>query len=173
MKKYLTIYFLDFKNALIHLSDSKTKNIVVPFYFEPYPFEVGQVVEVETDGDKITRLKPLTLDSMLVQSYIICQPDFVHPLEKSHYTVTLERRSQREGEDKWGIFKNNSVLFKSLKDFGYESMPSSRTDESLADTRFQSAQEAFIFWKQVAEPIYIQEIKEHIELIKNNKSKPL
>lgn len=166
MKKYFTIDFVDLKNSLVYLRDLEGKISDVQFYSESPLIHFGQLIEVEMDGKQITHLKPLTLDSLMVQSYILYQPDFVHSSEKSHFTVTLERRSQRDGPDRWGIFRSGSVLSKSSRNFEYESMPSSRTDESLADTRFSMAQDAFVFWKQSAEPIYDKELKERITAIK-------
>lgn len=89
----------------------------------------------------------MLLENLPVQSYILYKPDFLHPLDQNMNTVTLERRSQTAGPDKWGIYKAGSVLYKSEKEFGYESMPSSRTPESLGDTRFSSAEEAYTFWE--------------------------
>ena len=166
MKKYFTIDFVDLKNSLVYLRDLEGKISDIQFYSESPLIQLGQLVEVEMEGEKITRLMPLTLDSLMVQSYILYSPEFVHSSEKSYFTVTLERRGQRDGPDRWGIFKGSSVLSKSSKNFEYESMPSSRTDESLADTRFSSAQKAFIFWKQEVESTYEKELQERIALMK-------
>lgn len=66
-----------------------------------------------------------------------------------------ERRRQREGPDKWAITHGSRVCYsKSLNDFVYETSPSSRTDETLADTRFNSFEECFeIFQKWRAEKL--------------------
>lgn len=62
-----------------------------------------------------------------------------------------ERRTQRDGFYKWALVKNGFCYHKSVDDFCYESAPSSRTDEILKDTRFDSLEEAiecFNKWKK-------------------------
>lgn len=96
-----------------------------------------------------------SLEKLLVQSYIAYQPESI---QDWHHQVTIERRGQRDGSFKWGIYKNGSVLYKSLQDFQYESSGSERTPEDLLDTRFDTAQEALNFWKKI-EPEYILHLK--------------
>lgn len=89
----------------------------------------------------------MTLENLQVQSYIVYEPEFVHRFHKITYRVTLERQSQLDGPDRWALYKGGCVLYKSEKEFAYESMPSSRTPEDLNDTRFDSPQEALDFWE--------------------------
>lgn len=91
------------------------------------------------------------MKSLKVQSYIIYEADFMDPLDQSSHRITLERRQQRTGEDKWGVFKNNSVLSKKDGVFIYEGFPSSRTEEDLENTRFNTVEEAVLFWEKVVE----------------------
>jgi hypothetical protein len=51
------------------------------------------------------------------------------------------------GNGKWAICHGHSCLTKGGL-WEYESMPSSRTDEFLAETRFASSKEAFAFYEQ-------------------------
>lgn len=113
----------------------------------------------------------MQLSDLEVQSYILYRPDFVHPLDRSTYTVTLERRVQREGADKWGIFQGNSVLHKKEKQFGYEGMPSGRSDKNLKNTRFISAEEGFKFWKEKVEPKFDQDLHELVATFNARKNK--
>lgn len=49
--------------------------------------------------------------------------------------------------DSWGVYKDNSVLSKSLKLFIYERNPSSRDARHFEDCRFNSKEEAISFFK--------------------------
>lgn len=106
----------------------------------------------------------MSLENLEIQSYILYKPQFITGLDQHSYTVTLERRPQIEGEDKWGIYKTSSVLSKSSKEFMYESLPSSRTKKELMDSRFANPQEAYNFWKTQIESHYEMELKEAVEL---------
>lgn len=59
--------------------------------------------------------------------------------------VTLERRRQIEGPDKWVIMDNGMVLNKGGK-WIEELMPSSRSDSHIRSTRFSSPGKALEFW---------------------------
>jgi hypothetical protein len=107
----------------------------------------------------------MKLEDLKVASYILYVPDFLDRLDTLSETITLERRGQREGADKWGIYKSSSVLYKSEKRFGYEGMPSSRTNEHLADTRFNSAQEALDFWQE-CQPAHDKELRDRLDMMK-------
>jgi hypothetical protein len=61
--------------------------------------------------------------------------------------VTLDRVRQSDGTDKWAIRTSSSCLNKS-GEFVYEPMPSSRSDEFIKDTRFDSEQEAITAWNR-------------------------
>jgi hypothetical protein len=59
-------------------------------------------------------------------------------------------RIEWRGETGWAICNGRSCLSKDDGEFEYESMPSSRTDEFIARTRFATPQEAFAYlaeWK--------------------------
>jgi hypothetical protein len=99
------------------------------------------------------------LSNLVVNSYVLYVPEFMPLLDQSSFTVTLERRKQLEGDDKWAILKGSSVLYKDVLEFGYESMPSSRTEEDLNNSRFVSAQEALDFWKEKAEPKFDRKLR--------------
>jgi hypothetical protein len=60
--------------------------------------------------------------------------------------VTLEARDQIDGRRLWVVKMHEWVLGKDSV-FHYEPMPSSRTDEFIENTRFDSHQEAYQFWK--------------------------
>ena len=69
----------------------------------------------------------------------------------SHLTVRVEKRAQRNGDILWGVYESERSCFnKSTKKFEFESQPSSRTDEDLADTRF-TFQQAMNIAEQVAD----------------------
>lgn len=59
--------------------------------------------------------------------------------------VTIQRRNQRDGSVKWVVTNGSGVASKECKGFVYDSMPSNRTDEHIADTRFSSIEEAIEF----------------------------
>jgi len=62
-------------------------------------------------------------------------------------TITIELRHGCDGE-KWAITKTGYAAFsKKHKAFVIEPIPSSRTDEYLDDTRFNTAQDALDFWE--------------------------
>lgn len=72
-------------------------------------------------------------------------------LPPDHYEpgcrVTIERRISPEKE-RWAICSTGGVLSKSEGEFVYESIPSERTAEELADNRFDSFEEALAFYKE-------------------------
>lgn len=108
----------------------------------------------------------MSLENLKIQSYILYEPTFLGGLSANMYQVTLERRPQREGDDKWAIAKPGAVLSKSEKDFVYESQPSSRTAKILKDTRFVSAEEAYKFWVDKIQDKYDLHLKEMAERAK-------
>lgn len=61
---------------------------------------------------------------------------------KCPYRYDLIRMQQLEENDKWKISNGSSVYSKSEKEFIHESLPSSRTNEVITDTRFDSVEEA-------------------------------
>ncbi len=61
--------------------------------------------------------------------------------------VVLQRRPQRKGPDLWAIVEHGAVLDKD-GDWIFELQPSSRTEQYLANCRFDSAEEAFAFWTE-------------------------
>lgn len=109
----------------------------------------------------------MSLEKLAVQSYIVYKPEFLRPLEQISNTVTLERRGQMEGTDKWALYKAGSVVYKSTKEFDYENMPSSRTSEILSDTRFETAQEALNFWETEMKENFEKELKDFQALCRN------
>lgn len=60
--------------------------------------------------------------------------------------VTIEARDQIDGRRLWVVKMHEWVLGKDST-FHYEPRPSSRTDEFIQNTRFDSHQEAYQFWK--------------------------
>lgn len=69
----------------------------------------------------------------------------------AHIMVRVEKRIQRDGTVAWGIYCSEKSCFsKTEKAFVYESQPSSRTNESLADTRF-TFEQAMSIAEQIAE----------------------
>lgn len=68
-------------------------------------------------------------------------------LEFARMRVTIAARSL-DGSS-WAICHGDRMCFsKSECDFIWESMPSGRSDEFIADTRFATAEEAFDFWRE-------------------------
>jgi hypothetical protein len=61
-------------------------------------------------------------------------------------SVTIQRRRQRNDSSRWVIFCMGNVLHKSCE-WEWEPTPSSRTDAFIADTRFDSLDEAIRYWR--------------------------
>ena len=61
--------------------------------------------------------------------------------------VVIERRLQIDGTEKWVLKMHEWVLGKD-GDFHYEPMPSSRSDEFIENTRFDSPDECHSFWAE-------------------------
>ena len=59
--------------------------------------------------------------------------------------IQIEARKQRDGSIKWILKMHEWVLGKD-SDFHYEPMPSSRTDEFIENTRFDTPNECHTFW---------------------------
>ncbi len=59
--------------------------------------------------------------------------------------IVIERRLQIDDTEKWVLKMHEWVLGKD-GDFHYEPMPSSRTDEFIENTRFNSPDECYSFW---------------------------
>lgn len=65
--------------------------------------------------------------------------------DRTRYRVRIELRDREKG--RWAIVISGGGCFsKSLLDFKDEMLPSSREENFLEDTRFDSAEEAFAFW---------------------------
>lgn len=60
--------------------------------------------------------------------------------------VRIEARDQMDDTRLWVVKMDEWVLGKD-KEWHWEPLPSSRTDEFIANTRFKSFQEAFYFWR--------------------------
>ena len=74
-----------------------------------------------------------------------------------HERVTIVRARQRDKSHKWKVMRGPTALTKS-GDWVYESMPSSRTDAYLAQTRFDSLKEATEH-AQVAAKAFVSEMQ--------------
>lgn len=75
-------------------------------------------------------------DNLIISQYLILSDN-----------VQIQAKLQRDKSIKWAVVSSSGFVFsKELKCFEYEPMPSSRTDEFLADTRFGSAEEAYYFY---------------------------
>lgn len=59
--------------------------------------------------------------------------------------IVIERRLQIDDTEKWVLKMHEWVLGKD-GNFHYEPMPSSRTDEFIENTRFNSPDECHSFW---------------------------
>ena len=88
------------------------------------------------------------------------EPSFLSGFSANMFQVTLERRPQRESEDKWAIAKPGYVLSKNEKDFVFENQLSSRTQKDLKDTRFVSAEKVYEFWIKKMQDKYELHLKE-------------
>lgn len=64
-----------------------------------------------------------------------------YPTSGGHREVFLKRRDNAHGQKKWIIFMDQFCLGKDLE-FHFERMPSSRTQEFIKNTRFESKQKA-------------------------------
>lgn len=65
------------------------------------------------------------------------------------YDITVEKRSDKDG-GRWGVYQGDRCCWDNrYKWFLFESLPSSRTDEDLASTRF-SLDEAMVIAKEIA-----------------------
>lgn len=62
---------------------------------------------------------------------------------------TIESRGQRDGSRKWVLMRWSFVYSKSERDFEYEPLPSSRTDEFMEDTRFDTKMEAWVAFTNI------------------------
>lgn len=52
------------------------------------------------------------------------------------------------GSSQWAIFKDNYVLDTTTKEWVYEPLPSSRSEEFKERTRFDTEEGAYMFWEQ-------------------------
>jgi hypothetical protein len=52
------------------------------------------------------------------------------------------------GPSQWAIFKDNCVFDTVSKEWVYEPLPSSRSDEFKERTRFETEAGAYMFWEQ-------------------------
>jgi hypothetical protein len=74
-----------------------------------------------------------------------------------HRPVKIEARDQMNGDRKWVLKMHEWVLGKD-GDFHYEPLPSSRSDEFIKNTRFDSPDECHSFWVkevQAAQQLHI------------------
>jgi hypothetical protein len=69
------------------------------------------------------------------------------------YNIRVARMRQMDGSIKWAVRNTFGVYSKEEQDFVAEHIPSSRTDEILADTRFDDLQEAIAIARKEAEPL--------------------
>ncbi len=53
--------------------------------------------------------------------------------------ITIQRRVQRDGSVKWAVYLRDDYVLDQSGDWQFEPIPSSRTDEFLATTRFELA----------------------------------
>lgn len=60
--------------------------------------------------------------------------------------VVIESRDQMSGDRKW-VLKMHEWVMDHDGNFQYEPSSSSRTDKFIADTRFNTPQEAYVTWK--------------------------
>ena len=71
--------------------------------------------------------------------------------------IQIEARDQRDGSRKWILKMHEWVLGKD-SDFHYEPTPSSRTDEFIENTRFNTPNECHSFWIEnvtMIKPLYL------------------
>lgn len=81
------------------------------------------------------------VSQLKVLSYLVEQLD--------EYTeVILERRPQEDGSERWAIYKGRFCLGKTEARWGFEPSPSNRDAGFIAEYRWDSAEEAYAFWKQ-------------------------
>lgn len=73
-------------------------------------------------------------------------PPNCHDVKVSSYMVTTELRNRVR--DEWAICFAGQCFDKSTLDFEYEALPSNRSDDFLANTRFNSSFEAVSFWME-------------------------
>jgi len=70
--------------------------------------------------------------------------------------IIIQSREQMDGSTKWVLKMHEWVLGKDAE-FHYELQPSSRTDEFIENTRFNSPDECHSFWVEnvkIAKPLY-------------------
>lgn len=100
----------------------------------------------------------MSLNNLKVQSYIVFEPEIDNVVVKNMYTVTLDMKIQIDKKELWGIYYGNNVLDKTVNNFVYEPMPSSRNKQFLKDCRFKSAQEAYDFWIENVEKNFQEKV---------------
>lgn len=82
------------------------------------------------------------LSPMFYANGYILPPDYSGP---GSYYYAEKRKSY--DKTRWAITYGSDCFSKSLNDFIYECLPSSRTDQFLEDTRFDSIEECFDVFK--------------------------
>lgn len=76
----------------------------------------------------------------------------VKPSRENPFSVSLVKMEKPDGTFSWKVSSSsNNALSKELKLFIIEPLPSSRTDEYLAECRFESIEEAIDCFKQFFE----------------------
>lgn len=81
-----------------------------------------------------------------------------------HYTISL--RTNEENQQKWAICDGRLCLSKSKQEFVYETFPSSRTEDFINDTRFDSVEEAFEFLEEWKKKELVWAIKQNYQVWK-------